>query len=71
MANAKHFIAPYSSHGVAYQTCANDLIAELVELGEVTELDDSCLTDQSSRGFFLNASSAQPLSNKLSIKVSP
>lgn len=71
MANAKHFIAPYSSHGVAYQTCANDLIAELVELGEVTELDGSCLTDQSSRGFFLNASSAQPLSNKLSIKVSP
>jgi hypothetical protein len=71
MANAKHFIAPYSSHGVAYQTCANDLIAELVELGEVAELDDSCLTDQSSRGFFLNASSAQPLSNNLSIKVSP
>ena len=71
MINAKHFIAPYSSHGVAYQTCANDLVAKLVELEELTELDDNCLTDQSSRGFFLNASSAQPLLNNLSIKVSP
>jgi pimeloyl-ACP methyl ester carboxylesterase len=71
MTNAKHFIAPYSSHGVAYQTCGNDLVAKLIEVGDVNGLDDSCLNEQGPIGFFLNASTAQPLSSNSSTKVSP
>lgn len=62
LTNAKHFIAPYATHGVAYQSCANNLIADLVRSGSVKDLDGECLTKDVRRSFYLNASSVEPLS---------
>ena len=59
MTNAKHFVAPYATHGVASQSCGNDLVAQLIESRSVSDLNDSCLSKDYPRGFYLNASSAQ------------
>ena len=40
MSNARHFVSPYASHGLAMQTCANRLVADLIDQGSVQELDD-------------------------------
>ncbi|MCT7944763.1 alpha/beta hydrolase [Shewanella septentrionalis] len=61
LTNAKHFVAPYATHGVAYQTCANNLIADLVRSGSVKDLDGECLKKDVRRSFYLNASSVEPL----------
>lgn len=61
LTNAKHFVAPYSTHGVAYQSCANNLIADLVRSGSVNDLDGECLNKDVRRSFYLNASSVEPL----------
>ncbi|MBW3517345.1 alpha/beta hydrolase [Shewanella sp. NKUCC01_JLK] len=61
LTNAKHFIAPYATHGVAYQSCANNLIADLVRSGSVNDLDGECLNKDVRRSFYLNASSVEPL----------
>lgn len=61
LTNAKHFIAPYATHGVAYQSCANNLIADLVRSGSVNDLDGECLKKDVRRSFYLNASSVEPL----------
>ncbi|WP_297895254.1 alpha/beta hydrolase [Shewanella sp.] len=61
LTNAKHFIAPYATHGVAYQSCANNLIADLVRSGSVKDLDGECLKKDVRRSFYLNASSVEPL----------
>ncbi|MGS0689728.1 alpha/beta hydrolase [Shewanella sp. 30m-9] len=61
LTNAKHFIAPYATHGVAYQSCGNDLIAELVEQGSVAELDAKCLQEDIRRNFYLNASTVEAI----------
>lgn len=61
LTNAKHFIAPYATHGVAYQSCANNLIADLVRSGSVKELEGECLKKDVRRSFYLNASSVEPL----------
>lgn len=61
LTNAKHFVAPYATHGVAYQTCANNLIANLVRSGSVKDLDGECLKKDVRRSFYLNASSVEPL----------
>ncbi|MGI2193097.1 alpha/beta hydrolase [Shewanella baltica] len=61
LANAKHFVAPYATHGVAYQSCANNLIADLVRSGSVNDLDGECLKKDVRRSFYLNASSVEPL----------
>lgn len=61
LSNAKHFIAPYATHGVAYQSCANTLIADLVRSGSVNDLDGECLKKDVRRSFYLNASSVEPL----------
>ncbi|GIU25005.1 alpha/beta hydrolase [Shewanella schlegeliana] len=61
LSNAKHFIAPYATHGVAYQSCGNDLIAQLVEQGSVAELDAECLNEDIRRNFYLNASTVEAI----------
>ncbi|GIU14116.1 MULTISPECIES: alpha/beta hydrolase [unclassified Shewanella] len=61
LTNAKHFIAPYATHGVAYQSCGNDLIAELVDQGSVAELDAECLNEDIRRNFYLNASTVEAI----------
>ncbi|MCL1147220.1 alpha/beta hydrolase [Shewanella sp. 10N.261.52.F9] len=61
LSNAKHFVAPYATHGVAYQSCGNDLIAELVEQGSVAELDAECLSEDIRRNFYLNASTVEAI----------
>ncbi|MGL5046134.1 MAG: alpha/beta hydrolase [Shewanella sp.] len=61
LTNAKHFVAPYATHGVAYQSCAKDLIADLVRSGSVKDLDSECLNKDVRRSFYLNASSVEPL----------
>lgn len=76
LTNAKHFVAPYATHGVAYQSCANNLIAELVRTGSVDTLDGTCLQKDVRRSFYLNASSVEPLAitatdNQPSAKTSP
>jgi hypothetical protein len=55
MKNAKHFIAPHAAHGVAMQSCANRLVAQLVDEGSTAELDGDCLKEERPRGFYLNA----------------
>ncbi|MCL1140907.1 alpha/beta hydrolase [Shewanella pneumatophori] len=61
LTNAKHFVAPYATHGVAYQSCGNDLIADLVETGSVAELDAACLSEDIRRNFYLNASTVEAI----------
>ncbi|MGE6382887.1 alpha/beta hydrolase [Shewanella baltica] len=61
LTNAKHFVTPYATHGVAYQSCANNLIADLVRSGSVKDLDGECLKKDVRRSFYLNASSVEPL----------
>lgn len=61
LSNAKHFVAPYATHGVAYQSCGNDLIAQLVEQGSVAELDAKCLNEDIRRNFYLNASTVEAI----------
>lgn len=55
MKNAKHLVAPHAAHGVAMQSCANRLVAQLVDEGSIEELDGDCLKEDRPRGFYLNA----------------
>lgn len=71
MTNAAHFVAPYATHGVAAQTCGSDLVADLVDLGTVTDLDASCLSETHFKNFYLNPSSAQALQSKTTVEDSP
>ncbi|QLE83700.1 alpha/beta hydrolase [Shewanella sp. Scap07] len=59
MTNATHLIAPYATHGVAHQSCANNLIADLVNSKDVAQLDSECLSRDVSRNFYLNASTVE------------
>lgn len=61
LTNAKHFIAPYATHGVAYQSCGNNLIAELVDKGAVADIDAECLNKDIRRNFYLNASTVEAM----------
>jgi len=70
LTNAKHFVAPYATHGVAYQSCANNLVAELVRTGSVKDLDGECLKKDVRRSFYLNASSVEPLTTEAAIHSS-
>ncbi|MBB1268467.1 alpha/beta hydrolase [Shewanella sp. SR44-3] len=64
--NSQHFIAPYATHGVAYQSCANDLVAQLVSTGSVKELNGECLQKDVRRSFYLNANSVEPVTEVMS-----
>ncbi|MCL1051907.1 alpha/beta hydrolase [Shewanella abyssi] len=61
LTNAKHFVAPYATHGVAYQSCGNNLIAELIEKGAVSDIDGECLNKDIRRNFYLNASTVEAI----------
>ena len=61
LTNAKHLISPFATHGVAAQTCANDLIADLVDSASVKKIDASCLEKDIRRSFYLNANSVEPV----------
>lgn len=61
LTNAKHFVAPYATHGVAYQSCANTLIAELIGSGSVDGLSPTCLNNDVSRNFYLNANTVEAI----------
>ncbi|MDG0968470.1 MAG: alpha/beta hydrolase [Porticoccaceae bacterium] len=65
MTNAVHFIAPYATHGVASQSCGNELIAQLIDTANIQTLNNDCLDEDQSTGFYLNGSSAQMLPNNL------
>jgi pimeloyl-ACP methyl ester carboxylesterase len=61
LSQSKHFIAPYATHGVAGQSCGNDLIAQLVEQGSVKDIDGACLQKDVRRSFYLNANTVEAL----------
>ncbi|MCG9698416.1 alpha/beta hydrolase [Shewanella sp. Isolate11] len=61
LSNAKHFIAPYATHGVAYQSCGNELIAQLVNSSSVEQLSETCLSNDVSRNFYLNANTVEQI----------
>ena len=42
LTNYKHLVAPYATHGVAAQSCGNQLIADLVKSGSVKALNGKC-----------------------------
>lgn len=61
LTNAKHLISPYATHNVAAQSCAGDLIAELVEKASVKQIDGKCLNKDVRRSFYLNASTVEAI----------
>ncbi|MCL1078499.1 alpha/beta hydrolase [Parashewanella spongiae] len=67
LANSLHLVAPYATHNVAAQSCANQLIADLVTSGTVKDIDGSCLDKDVSRSFYLNASSVEVLPSESAV----
>lgn len=61
LSNARHIVAPYATHGVAAQTCAHQLIAELIDGVLPKDLDDTCISKGVERRFFINANGATDL----------
>jgi len=61
LTHSKHFIAPYATHGVAGQSCGNDLVAQLVEQGSVKDINGECLQKDVRRSFYLNANTVEAL----------
>ena len=55
MKNSTHLVAPHAAHGVAMQSCANRIVAQLVEEGSIAQLEDDCLKKGQARSFYLNA----------------
>ncbi|MGB0894127.1 MAG: alpha/beta hydrolase [Parashewanella sp.] len=68
LSNAKHFVAPYATHGVARQSCGKNLMAKLIETSSLNELDGKCLDKDVSRNFYLNASSVETLTSSIATK---
>jgi pimeloyl-ACP methyl ester carboxylesterase len=65
LSNSQHFVAPYATHGVAYQSCGNELIAKLVSTGSIKELDGECLKKDVRRSFYLNANTVEPVAQAI------
>ncbi|GGB57590.1 alpha/beta hydrolase [Shewanella inventionis] len=61
LTKSKHLIAPYATHGVAYQSCGNDLIAQLVDQGSLKDINGECLQKDVRRSFYLNANTVETL----------
>lgn len=59
LSNAKHFISKFATHGVAYQSCGNELMADLVTSGSLDNIDGECLEKDVSRSFYLNANTVE------------
>ncbi|WP_053062591.1 alpha/beta fold hydrolase [Photobacterium aquae] len=58
--NSLHLVSPYSSHGLALQTCANGIIADFVDKQQLDELDTDCIDNRQPRKFWLSPNSAEP-----------
>ena len=71
MTNALHLVAADATHGVAMQSCAGDLIADLVEQSSLQNLDSSCLEEGARGGFYLNASSVETETETSSVQEEP
>jgi len=71
MAKAMHLVATDATHGVAMQSCAGDLIADLVEQSSWQNLDSSCLEEGARGGFYLNASSVEAATETSSVQQEP
>mgnify|MGYP000031563702 FL=1 len=71
MTNAVHLVATDATHGVAMQSCAGDLIADLVEQSSWQNLDSSCLKEGVRGGFYLNASSVEIATEIPSVQEEP
>ncbi|KAF7786271.1 hypothetical protein PRUB_a0781 [Pseudoalteromonas rubra] len=54
MEHARHLIAAEATHGVAAQSCADKLVAEFIDHGELKTLDASCLDKTAVRRYFMN-----------------
>ncbi|MDO6678778.1 alpha/beta hydrolase [Shewanella sp. 4_MG-2023] len=61
LTNAKHFTSQYATHGVAYQSCGNELIADLVKSGSIDDIDAECLEQDTRRSFYLNANTVETI----------
>jgi pimeloyl-ACP methyl ester carboxylesterase len=54
LTNSAHFVAEHASHTIASHTCANKIIADFIEAGNVQDLSDECLTKRVAQPFVLN-----------------
>ncbi|WP_440055803.1 alpha/beta hydrolase [Pseudoalteromonas sp. T1lg65] len=54
LSNSTHLVAPYATHIVASQTCANKLVAHFYDEQTVEGFDTSCLEEDRRKQFFLN-----------------
>ncbi|TKB48130.1 alpha/beta fold hydrolase [Ferrimonas sediminicola] len=61
LSNSLHLIAPYATHGVAFQSCAPRLIQQLIDSGTLAELNGECLQTDTRRAFYLNANGVEPV----------
>ncbi|QSX33621.1 alpha/beta fold hydrolase [Shewanella avicenniae] len=61
LSHARHLISPYATHNVAAQSCAGNLIADFISGDELASIDAECLNKDVRRGFYLNASTVEPL----------
>ena len=59
LTNAKHFTSQFATHGVAYQSCGNELMADLVKSGSLDNIDGECLEKDVRRSFYLNANTVE------------
>ncbi len=59
MTNSLHLVAPYATHGVAFQSCASELIAQLIDTESIADLDSSCLEKDTRRAFYLSANTVE------------
>ncbi len=56
MTNSKHLIAANTGHNVAPKGCAEDLMAQFINQGNLVDIDGSCLNDLKRPTFFIDAS---------------
>lgn len=52
--NSKHLIAEHAGHTIASHTCANRIIADFIEAGNVAAIDGGCLKKRVAQPFVLN-----------------
>ncbi|WP_417350141.1 alpha/beta hydrolase [Ferrimonas sp.] len=61
LSNSLHLIAPYATHGVAFQSCAPRIIRAFIDSGSIESLETDCLQMDTRRAFYLNANGVEPV----------
>ncbi|BDY05576.1 alpha/beta fold hydrolase [Ferrimonas sp. YFM] len=61
LSNSLHLIAPYATHGVAFQSCAPRIIQAFIDSGSIENLETDCLKMDTRRAFYLNANGVEPV----------